>query len=167
MLDIRISPSSLAQVRRLRQDAASVFRELRNRAKPLREVKERQINRWAVNFDSQGAIYGPWPALRPRWAGTNETVSDGPMLVRSGRLQSWFHKSNKKGVVSNQAVTWNFAATGNKDGSYAVFHDLGSRNVPANSYNPSRRLWDLNDEDEEAIADIMDDWADRILSAYF
>ncbi len=167
MLDVRLSPSSIAQLRRLRQDTASVLRQLRNRTEPLRKVKTRQIQRWALNFDSQGAIYGPWPALRPRWVGVGNYVSEGPMLVRDGALQSWFNKSNKKGVVSNQAVTWNFVGTGNKDGSYAVFHDLGSRNVPARTYNPSRRLWDLNDEDEEAIADIMDDWADRILSAYF
>lgn len=168
MLKIEIGPTTKRDIEKLKKALQTLYDRLLNRSEPLRKIKRRQISRWARNFDSQGRIYGQWPALSPTWTIPERGrlgFGPGPILVREGKLRSHFVRSNEDGEVTNQAIQWNFR---NKPDAYIVTHHLGMPNpIPGRRRIPPRPLWDLDPEDEDAAQKIMDEWVDRIIKRYF
>ena len=160
--------NTLRDVENLRRSALAFLHQLERREDVLRKIKERQIARWARNFDQQGKIYGPWPALSPRWTIPERRAQGygaGPKLIREGYLRTHFVRSNQEGVVDNQAVQWNFR---NKFDAWIVTHHEGMPNpLPNRAPIPARPLWDLDPTDEDAIANILDDWVDDVIVRYF
>jgi phage gpG-like protein len=168
MLKVTVAPTSLRAVDNLEKATRTLKERMRDRSEPLRKVKQKQITRWARNFDSEGRIYGKWPALSPTW-----TIPDrldaghgaGPILVREGALRTHFVNSNEAGQVNNQAIHWDHR---NQPGAYIVSHHTGFPNpIPNRRPIPARPLWDLDPEDEESARKIMEDWIDRIIGQYF
>jgi phage gpG-like protein len=149
-------------------DAVQKARVALDERQPLMQrIKDRQIRRWATNFNSQGALYGAWPALSPFTLARRAREGSGSkMLVRTGRLVSWVTANNRAGVVDNQSVHWNFRFSG-KDGSYAVFHNDGYYSVLYKAPVPARLIWDLNEQDENEIAELTEDYVDAVIARYF
>ena len=167
MIEITLG-KTLQTIENLRRSAQAFLHAMQDRREVLEKIKRRQISRWARNFDTQGSIYGPWPALSPSWTipeRRSEGYGAGPKLIRDGYLRAHFVRSNNEGQVTNQAVQWNFQ---NKYDAWIVTHHEGMPNpLPNRKPIPARPLWDLDPEDEDAMVKIMDDWVDDIVKRYF
>jgi phage gpG-like protein len=168
MLKIELGKKVIQEANRLLKEVTTIKDRLHDRSEPLRKVKRKQVTRWARNFDSEGRIYGAWPALSPTWtipARLEAGHGAGPILVREGALRTHFVNSNEKGEVDNQAIHWDFR---NQAGAYIVSHHTGYPNpIPNRRPIPARPLWDLDPEDEDSARKVMDEWVDRILARYF
>ena len=74
---------------------------------------------------------------------------------------SWVKAANQNTKDSNQAIQWNFAWSGGRDGSVAALHSEGYENVPA------RIIWDLNADDRKDLEAMVEAWVDKIVTRYF
>lgn len=118
-----------------------------------REVARYLRNRWVQNFNLQGTIYGPWPALSSE---TLKTKTTSRKLVESGRMYSEF-----RGIIDNptfpgNGISWNFQSTG-KAGEYLLVHHFGT-NSSGRGHSisiPSRTLFGINQKDREEIQKIV------------
>ncbi len=163
MITVKVDPKSRAAVSKLRDDMNATREALDDREKPLEKIKARQIKRWDANFTRQGNLYQPWAAL------AKSTLEDrkylgygpGPILVRTGNTRSHFVDLNEKGIIKQESVRWNMR---DKAGAYPLTHELGRPNIFATM--PRRRLWEMNEEDEEGAALIMEKWIDSIIKRY-
>ena len=82
------------------------MRDLHNRIKPHTTARDYMKRRWAVNFDSQGSIYGKW---RPMAAFTIMYHGPGTLLNRTGTLRSGFlSQAGSPTELSNDATVWQF-----------------------------------------------------------
>ena len=147
---------------------------LENREAAMQEIKKHMTDRWKVNFTSEGEIYGKWKGLSTTWTipdRMDKGYGSGPILVRTGRLFQSFVTANDAGEVTNQAITWNFMNTGNRGGEtgegWFVAQHLGYPN-PRTGHQPipPRVLWDINEDDENAIQEIMDNYVNSIIQKY-
>lgn len=139
---------------------------LKNRTKPHTKARDYMKQRWTVNFDSQGSIYGKW---RPMAAFTIEFHGPGILLNRTGNLRSGFlAQAASPTELSTDATIWNFRnspyylfpnAFGNPNvSSFAKIHGLGP--VPA------RRLWGINGADEAKLKEIFEDYCNEVIARY-
>lgn len=146
------------------RDVDRFLNDMEDRSEVLKKAKRRQISRWQANFSSEGGIYGVWPALSPRTVANRVALGfrgPGPKLIRTGRLMSWVNNANQNTKDSNQAIQWNFAWSGGRDGSVAALHSEGYENVPA------RIIWDLNADDRKALEEMVEAWVDKVVTRYF
>jgi hypothetical protein len=173
MLRVRVQAGTIRQLENLKRSANAFKRQIEDRENPLKKIKRRQIMRWAQNFSSEGGIYGDWPALSDTWTipeREDQGYGAGPKLFRVGTLFTHFTDQNEDGTVDNQAVQWNFSNMGGPRGfaGSTVSHHTGYPNpIPGRAAIPSRILWDLDPDDDEAAHDIMEDWIDRVVARYF
>lgn len=169
MLKFRIRTTDL---RRVEQALRKTKEELADRSRALQEVKEYMIERWEFNFGTQGAIYGKWQGLRDSTIDQRraEGFGAGPILYKTGWLFSRFSSANRRGRVNRASIAWNM---GGGDDERLLHHHFGSYNKPASTRagrtvrNPSRLLWDINQEDENFTADKLEDWAEAIFNRHF
>jgi hypothetical protein len=172
MIKITFAPGTLRDIENLMRSARGFDRQIRDRSEVLKKVKRRQVSRWNQNFSSEGAIYGPWPALSPNWTVPEREAlgvgGTGPMLVRHGNvgIMSWVHHANEMTKDTNQAIQWNFEWSGGRDGSLAVVHQEGAT-TGLGTRLPPRKIWDLNPEDRTAIENLVEEWVDKIIEKYF
>lgn len=164
MIKIEFAPGTLREMENLMRSTRAFETKVQDRSEVLKKAKRRQIQRWQQNFSSEGGIYGTWPALSPRTVANRISLGfkgPGPKLVRTGRLMSWVKDANKNTKDSNQAIQWNFAWSGGRDGSVAALHSEGYQNVP------QRLIWDLNAQDRKDLEVMVDEWVDKIIAKYF
>lgn len=164
MIKISFAPGTLRDIENLIRSTRAFDTKVKDRSDVLKKAKRRQISRWQANFSSEGGIYGAWPALASSTVANRVSQGfggTGPMLVRTGRLMSWVEAANQNTKDSNQAIQWNFAWSGGRDGSVAALHSQGYSNVP------SRLIWDLNADDRKDLENMVDDWVDKIIAKYF
>lgn len=162
MITLRVSQSTINQIGEVARKARVARGRLTNRQEPLNRAKDYMVQRWDVNFSSQGGIYGGWPALSD-WAAASQPR--GPILVRTGALWAHFAEENEAGQVDSSSVNWIMS---NMDGAWTVSHHDGYPNpIQGLAPIPSRILWDFNGEDEDEIAQYFEEWLSREIEAIF
>ena len=154
-------------ITKLITDLTGFEADLERREDPLNEVKERQIQRWARNYASQGGEYQAWA---PNAAATiRDRVSRGyapaPTLLVTGRTLAHFQTLNEEGQVSASAIDWNFTNQPGGDRwastvSHHTGYTLGRSRVPA------RMLWDLDRQDEDALQQTFEVYLSRIIAEH-
>ena len=167
MLKIRVDPRSLQSVGELMADARSARLALRTLREPYERIKEKQIKRWVQNFDGQGRIYGAWPRLSPKWTiPERELMGVGQhILIRGGALFDSFASQNEAGEIEDRGVFWNFR---NSQGAFPVRHSEGYTNPIRNRASvPARKLWDLDQHDEDVAVQEHERYINRIITMYF
>jgi hypothetical protein len=147
--------------------ARATKRDLQNRQQPLEQIKRIQVARWAVNFNSQGSLYGGWEALA-EWTiqdRASKGFGAGPILLREGQTRAHFVQVNEQGIVDNQAITWNI---GNGPPGWLLTHHFGMDNPWPNAAPiPARKLWDLDPTDTENAHRILDIYAWEVIRRYW
>lgn len=171
MLTLNINRQTFRQIDELTADTRAAIADLKDRKDVLKIIKTKQNRRWRDNFRSEGASYGRWQPLRPATV-ARRGGSAHPILIQSGRMLGWVHAQNRAAVVTADAVLWNIHGDGS-GGSYAVFHQTGSFNVPWTNwtgrftFNPARKIWDIDAIDEARAEREMSAFVDRILAEHF
>lgn len=165
MFTLAVDRQSIRALDKLSSDTAKFRDDLADRSRPLKKVKRRQIARWQKHFRSEGGEYGRWKPLAPATV-ANRGGSAHPILIQSGRMLGWVNTQNNAGIVSAQSVHWDFSGDGS-DGSYAVFHQTGSVNVPWRTTNPARKIWELDEQDESTAEEILQEYVDGIVRKYY
>lgn len=156
----------ISGVQELSRKMLQALNALRNRKEPHTKARDYMKQRWTVNFDSQGSIYGKW---RPMAAFTIMFHGPGTLLNRTGTLRSGFlSQAASPTELSTDATVWNFRnspyylfpnAFGNpNNSSFAKLHGLGP--VPA------RRLWGINGADEAQLKIIFEDYVNKVIARY-
>lgn len=134
--------------------------QLHDRTEPMNELKTYAVLRWRENFESQGGVYGRWPALSPRsWRrGDNH---NGTPLMLTGQLFFNVMSQSNRGKVTPTKVTWAFR---NGPPSYPLSHQFGW-----NPYfeQPPRVIWKFNEEDEQHAKNVMEAWVDQQVRRFF
>lgn len=170
MIDVRFTAQSVSSVDAAIRRLIETRTRLRNRTPVLEKIKKDQIKRWLVNFDGEGSEYDPWAPL------AEATIEDrfykgfdsGPILVRTGAHAAHFIEQNEAGVVSDDAVNWNFRDKGGKrgdGGAYLLTHHLGEPNPWGPM--PARILWDLDEQDLANAEKKLDAYVGKIVTDLF
>lgn len=164
MIKISIPSIVFNQLSEVSRRGRNAKRRLMNRSTPLNEAKDYMVQRWDVNFDGHGSIYGAWPELNEEWT-VAERGSSAPILVRTGSLWTHFMEQNEDGVVDPTSIVWEF---NNADPAFTVSHNDGYPN-PIAGHNPipPRKLWDFNSEDEAHIQNIFEVWCSQVIDQEF
>jgi phage gpG-like protein len=171
MFSVKVSSQTLRDFERLSKDTKAATVALNDNSRVMQQVKQYMVDRWATNFSSEGQIYGKWKGLAG-WTlqdRAKKGYGSSPILVRTGALFSHFIRENEAGEVSNDAVYWQMKNKGSRGqpGGWTVRHHEGYDNpLPNRGRIPARVLWDINDEDEERIEEITEDYVDIIIRRY-
>jgi len=154
-----------ASIRALTQAAGNVERArllLEDRRQLLIDIREQQAEEWREDFESQQG--GEWAETSPfqQARRVQEGYSPTPTLRRSGATFDWFNTQNMRGRVNAASITWNFQ---NREGAYTVSHHTGY--TLGGSEVPARELWRLEAEDEDRIANDIEEWvASKLVSIF-
>jgi hypothetical protein len=142
------------------------MRDLHDRRKPHVTARDYMKRRWAVNFDSQGSIYGKW---RPMAAFTIMWHGPGTLLNRTGKLRSGFMaQAASPTQLTNDATVWEFV----KNPHYLFAQHFGNANRSAFAREhglgpvPARRIWGINGEDEDHLRQVFDDYCRFVIQKY-
>lgn len=141
--------------------------DLENREEPLEEVKERQIARWNRNYMSQGGEYRSWPGNAPSTIRSRQErgYQGWPPLIVEGRMITHFRDQNEEGNVSSSAIDWNMENRPDGDRWLStVSHHTGYR--LGKSRIPSRMLWDLDRQDEDALQNTFEVYLGKIIAEH-
>lgn len=134
------------------QNSAESFGAGRNTAyrQMLDEADQLMRNRWRMNFNSGGGMYGAWWPLDP------DTIAEKggrvQPLVRTGAMRGKFF-SDMFGKRSVQGLNWSFR---NYHG--LIYHHFGTR------HEYKRPLVGFNDNDRSSIATIVAKHARKFVS---
>ena len=139
----------------------NVRKQLRNRYKPLTEVKRYINDRWVLNYEQRGRIYGLWKDLSDYSWRREGDPPYAPPLIHKGHMFADVQAQNEAGRVRQKEVRWKFI---NRPPNYPLSHQFGWNPF----YDqPERIIWRVNDEDEEKTEDILRDWVRTIISRYY
>lgn len=142
---------------------------LSNRSLPLSRIKTYMVGAWNTNFTSGGGMYGDWDELEQDWTVLDRIdlgySGETPILVRDGTLRDHFSGQANDGEVSIDALQWNFFSV---PGAWLMTHHFGMPNpLPDRDPIPPRPIFGINDEQEEHMVDVMEEWVDRIIARYY
>jgi hypothetical protein len=170
MVSISISAKTFADIANVRTSLLRARHSIENRTSVMQKIKRKQLRRWKTNFIGQGSEYGKWRALRPRTVAVRKSMGLGPtpILIRGGSLLGWVNTHNSAGVVSSQAIHWEFhGKSGGAGGASAPFHSEGYFNVPAGVYVPPRIIWNLDATDRTNAERELEEYVDTVIQKYF
>jgi hypothetical protein len=165
MIKFKVSSDSIADITSAITATKRTQTRLKNRQVPLREMKKYHKKRWLENVEGSGSFYGGFAPLRPMTVA--KRGASGPILQESGKLMSYINTASEQGIVTADAVNWNFQFSGGKDGSYAVLHTTGYYNAMTGTMVTPRVVFDTNEIDQQNDEDTMQHWIDRIVAQYF
>lgn len=155
---INVSTGTIQQLDRRYRGVREAIKNLDDRHKLLEEIKQGQVDRWAQDFMSGGD---------PEWTPTSPSqkerrvkqgFSPTPTLIRSGATMAHFFSQNEEGNVGAASITWSFS---NRKGAYTVSHHTGYG--LGRSTIPSRMLWNLDSEDQDIIAEQIEEFVEAQL----
>jgi phage gpG-like protein len=109
--------------------------------------------RWVRNFNLQGTIYGPWPALSKYTLREKKT---NRKLYETGKMYGEFRAIINDPQFDGNALYWNFEADP-ASGEFLLVHHFGTVNAGRNRniVIPPRRVYGINDADREKIKGIV------------
>jgi hypothetical protein len=166
MITVKVTTKGLNEALRA---ARATKDKLEHRQEPLEKVKRQQILRWAQNFDSQGSIYGGWPALSERWIVPSRprqaAPSNGPIFMRTGVMRAHFVQVNESGQVDDKGIFWD--VRDGPDGWLATHQEGMDNPLPNRNPIPSRTLYDLDATDEDNASRILEEYVDQIVARYW
>lgn len=118
-----------------------------------REVAKYLRNQWIRNFNLQGTMYGPWPALSPE---TLATKSGSRKLYETGKMYGQFRQIVDNPIFSGNGISWNFESN-TSSGEYLMVHHFGTNKAgKGNSITiPARRVYGVNTKDRQEIQKIV------------
>lgn len=157
MITIRMNEKGLT---RMISGIAGFMHDVERRQEVLDKIKKEQAERWVRNFNSQGGEYEEWEETSEAYQKRRVEKGNAPQptLLETGGMLDLVTDQSNKGKVTNSAVNWNFS---NQPGrAYPVSHQTGY--VLGRSNVPARILWDLDKEDEDRGADMLEDWLEDI-----
>jgi len=138
MLDIFVSPSTIAALDRRSKAVREIIKDGSDRRRVLKQIKEEQNERWDRNLDAEGEEYGGWAALAE--ATLEDRVMRGfgpsPILRREGTLHSNVRAQAEGAHVRAASVTWALSDTGD---SFPATHWAGYMNVRGGA-TPARKV---------------------------
>lgn len=167
MIGLKIDGRSIQQIGRLVNKLRRFHDEMEHRKPAHRRIRDRIASRWAMNFDSQGSLYGGWEPTHQ--ATIDHHGAPVKTLLRTGTLRSGFIAQAKAGQVTDNATVWNFG----RNPVYIFTQHFGDPNNTAYARAfrfgpiPSRPLWGINAEDEQIAQDEMEQYIDRVIARYF
>jgi len=135
-----------------------------------KNIKKRVIGLWHANFLSEGkSLFGQWQPLAEytqKDRAQKGYEPDTPILVRTGNLQKVLFGQMDNGVVSPQAITWNFQS---ENGAWILTHQHGHRNHAPFGPIPARRIYgfDGNGKILDVAVDITETWVNSIVHRYY
>lgn len=159
MLTIRVDAKELD---RRRREIRELITNLDDRREVLEEIKKEQVERWVQNFESQGGEYEPWAP----------SAEGGPALHVTGRTFSVFTDQAERGNVNAASVRWDFrntfgAGTPPNQAPYGQIVSFQEGYTLGNSEIPARTLADMDEEDEERIANTIEEFVSRLMYEAF
>jgi phage gpG-like protein len=168
MLKMIISPATYEKLKTLARDLNRVQSALARRQSPHRKIRDRMVERWAINFDSEGGQYSAlWPEHKDStidlWGPPNK------MLNRTGALRAGFIAQAKTPTIAPDATRWNFQAKpaylfaqhfGRPDNK--LFNPNG-----ANAPIPARPIWGIDNEDAEMAKEELEKYVDEVIAKHF
>jgi hypothetical protein len=167
MISIRFDMRGIAGAIR---STLTVMHKLENREPALERIKREQIMRWIENYAGEGSEYGGWKGLSGMTLAERSRMGygAGPILQRSGGTFRDVIAQSDDGKVSNTMIDWVFRNRYSGRGApYPVSHDSGYTSPLTGGAVPARTIWDLDGEDEQRAADLIEEYVDQIISAHF
>lgn len=187
-------------LRRALRQLKKVKNKLEHREELHRKMRTYQRARWRENLYNEGAIYGPWQELTDTTnivrqkrgfreghpilfeaPGGGQAPRSMPKYLRRARPRrgGLLHAWVKENILADRffdygginSTIWRFTATGQSDGSYAVYHDQGyttgaTSMIPLKGV-PARTVFDINDEDEQKFENQLEAYVDKTLRLVF
>jgi phage gpG-like protein len=170
-----------------RRKGVNIFRsELEDRRNLLKEVNDYLEVEWLNNFADKGARYEKWKPLAKATQEDRRSKGYNPTdtLIRDSDLNAAFAEQSSSGRINAASVRWKFSDTGE---SFPVSHHLGFENPnkgrgrykskakgrkgrlksSSASAIPARMLWDIDDQNENEIASMVEDFLTRLAIKHF